>query len=1101
MQSLSSRMLASASFAVIATFALASAASAQGTEPPVTNAEAQDCAKLATQPEKDACLQAQAEDKRGVDESGSADTIAPTERAEQKAETENTIVVTGSRLRTAFSKSPDPLMVIDPELSRQQGNVETAEVLQSSPVAQGSTQVTAFLSSNFVFNGGQGVQTLSLRGLGAERTLVLLDGRRAGPSGVRGGVGAFDLNVLPTSIIRSVEIVKTGASSIYGSDAIAGVVNILTKRDTDGIELRAFGSIPEHGGGETYQASATWGKEFDRGHILLTGSWERREALRRKDRDFLDCTIDYSFDDQGQRNDILDPRTGEPACVGNNNSGSIAIVVNNSGVAQNNLGRPPGSASNITTIGLIQFNGPGDQLDLYGFALRPPLGPRSFVAPASFFAVNFNSPSTGVMDFNPEVDRNVTTIPKTTRYTLFGSGSYELSDHVEAFGDLLYSHRETHTDLVRQLAMNQFTSNQGRNDTVPFYCATQVPTTSFGSPNPYCRATDVLGDPINVGFTGAQLIAPIVYVPLTSDIKIDYYRAVGGVRGEVGLFGKPWRWEAWGQYSLSDGDYRQDVIFTDAYDALNFRTRSCVGLTTEIRGTPCIDVNLTDPRILVDGNFTDAERDFLFGSDTGNTKYKQWTGEATISGEVVDLWAGPLQASLGLHIRRDSLKDVPGEITQSGNSWGLTASGVTQGVAVTTEAFGEMSLPLFEDRPIGSAEITGAVRVTNYKADRADGASDKDNGNWTYKLGANWAVTDWLRLRSTYGTSYRAPQLFEQFLADESSFLGQTTIDPCIQWGNALAAGTISQNLADNCAAQGVSPTYNGLNGTAIIFTGGGIGVLDPETSNAFTASVIFTPPPIWEGMRFSLAVDYFAIKVKGEITNLGSRNIVVSCLQSEFFPTDPLCGLFTRINDPTATNQSMITAVHDPFINVDTQLNRGYDFTARLTQDMGSKGNLTILGQATFQVEDAFELFAGAPSNNNGEAGDPKWVGQLDVTWAKKPFTILYSMNYVGATSDRSDIRASLGADLCGTNAFRGTICPDFRLERTFYHHASITFNLMDKFDITAGVRNIFDTPPPRVSRVGQQSGGVTGNGVALLGTQYDYLGRRFFVGLTGRF
>ena len=129
-------------------------------------------------------------------------------------------------------------------------------MLQSSPLAAGSTQITSTISTNFVVNGGEGVQTINLRGLGDNRTLVLLNGRRAGPAGVRGGVSAFDLNVIPLDAIQSIDILKTGASSIYGSDAIAGVVNLITKKDLRGLEVRGFVSVPDTGGGEQYSISA-----------------------------------------------------------------------------------------------------------------------------------------------------------------------------------------------------------------------------------------------------------------------------------------------------------------------------------------------------------------------------------------------------------------------------------------------------------------------------------------------------------------------------------------------------------------------------------------------------------------------------------------------------------------------------------------------------------------------------------------------------------------------------------------------------------------------------------------------------------------------------
>jgi iron complex outermembrane receptor protein len=1103
MQSFTVRMLASASVAVIATFGLAGAASAQSTEPAVTATEADNCAKLATQPERDACIAGQAQDDRGAEETGSADTIPPEERAEQAADSGQAIVVTGSRLRRNVFTSPDPITVIDPEVSLQEGDVTVAEILQSTPAASGSTQITSFLSSNFVFNGGQGIETLSLRGLGAERTLVLLDGRRAGPAGTRGAVAAFDLNVLPSSIVRTVEVLKTGASSVYGSDAIAGVVNILTKRDTDGIELRAFASQPQESGGEQYDVSATWGKEFGRGHILLTGSYYLSEELERRDRDYLGCSEDYTFNEAGQRADIIDPRYGEPWC---NDTTEAWIGVTNYSAALgggNNLAPPPGSVVGVTSINLIQYNYPGSQIDTYGFALRPAANGLQFVAPAGFYALNFNNNSIAVMRSYREsaIQQGTTVLPRNERITAFASGSYELTDNVEVFADLLYNNRKTQNDATRAIFPQQFT----RTSPTPLsQFAGFCPRLANGTddPNDFCFPGDA-GDPINVGFSGAQLLQPVTYVPAIYKQEINYYRGVVGARGELSLLGKPWNWDAWGQYSLSDGDYGNTVIFQDSFDVANFRTRSCVGTTTRIRGVPCIDINYTDPRFLA-GNLNQAEMDFLMGYEVGNTKYRQLTGEASIQGDLIDLWAGPLQAALGVHVRRDSIKDVPGPVTQAGNSYGLSRAGVTAGHTITSEAFGEFDLPLFRDRPlVGSGAINFAARLTNYYAERDDGLSDKDNWNWTYKIAGNWSPNSWLRFRGSYGTSYRAPALFEQFLNNQTSFLGQTTIDPCLNLGTRIAAGTVAANVVANCQADGVPLTWNGTpSSSALIYATGGIGDLDPETSRALTASIILTPPPIWDGMRISFAADYFSIKVKGEIVGLGAGNILASCYTSETFPNDPVCDLFERVNDTTNVRDNQIITVFNPYLNINKQLNRGIDFTLRFSQDFGNLGNFAFLGQTTYQIEDTFELFAGAGVNNNGEVGDPKWVGDLNFTWQKDPVTFNWNVDYVGATSDRRDVRALLGSSLCYNSATRGRVCPDYRLERTFYHAVSATVKAFDKFDVTLGVDNLFDTAPPRTTQNGlnSASGGNQG-AITLLGTQYPLRGRRFFGVVRARF
>ena len=188
-------------------------------------------------------------DEQAVDDTDEPDTAVA---AEDNGEA---IYVTGSRIRRNEFNSPDPITVVSPEIAEAQGQVSTAQMLQSSPIAAGSAQVTSAISAVFNTAGGLGAETISLRGLGSNRTLVLLNGRRAGPAGTRGSVSAFDLNALPLSVIQSVEILKTGASSIYGSDAVAGVVNIIT-RDVDGFQIDGMISQPFHSGGEEYRISA-----------------------------------------------------------------------------------------------------------------------------------------------------------------------------------------------------------------------------------------------------------------------------------------------------------------------------------------------------------------------------------------------------------------------------------------------------------------------------------------------------------------------------------------------------------------------------------------------------------------------------------------------------------------------------------------------------------------------------------------------------------------------------------------------------------------------------------------------------------------------------
>lgn len=1117
--------LTSVSFAAL-TLGLAAPAAAQQAGGQVTPSEAEQCAKLPTEQERQLCIQGQARPEGTAEESGEAATLAPSEAAEQAAESDE-IVVTGSRIRRTVFNSPDPLTIIDPELERKGGENDTAEILQSSAIAAGSVQLTSLLSAGtFVTNGGVGAQTISLRGLGAERTLVLLNGRRAGPAGTRGAIAGFDLNVIPSSTIQSVEILKTGASSIYGSDAIAGVVNLITRRATDGVELRGFVSAPLQGGAENYNVSVAYGKEFSRGHFIAGVDFFRRNDLSRGDRDYLLCPEEYLFNPQGARVDVLDPRTGRPRC-----NGFFANALN---ISTQTL---PGNI----TFGTIQFNGPGDRLNEF---LTPAPNSATFALPAGFFPVSQGCPATataaqfevcrnsiGLLDpIRPEVLKQ-DIFPELDRITAYADGSYEIADGVELVGEFLFNRRETATDGVRRLFFSQFPGVFPSTTSTSRPAAVCTATRQLTNPN--CDPTS-LGDPQNAGFLGNYFLTPIVGVPTFVSTKVDYMRGVVGVKADLGGFLSGWNFDSYLQYSRSDGDYTNSRIFNDAVQTQELRTRNCLpGQVTRLRGVPCLNIDFTDPRVLR-GDFTQAESDYLFGQETGNTLYTQLTAEASVSGTVFRMPAGPVGVAVGVQWRRDEIDDTPGDITLTpnpafnasipagstlcagvlqpcqqfvSNAFGQSVSGRTAGFSRSQEAFGEIEIPLIHNTPfIQSFNISAAARVVNGYAERdSDGLSDTDKGNWTYKLGANWQVNDWLRFRASYGTSFRSPALFEQFLADQTGFLGQATIDPCIRYGqgpgNVLIPPAEYNRFQQRCASFGLAPDYSG-GGTssAVVATGGGIGVLDPETSSAKTFSVVLTPSVgLWDGMRFSVAVDYFDIKVKGQVTTLGAGNIIFTCIDSEDFPNDPACDLFVREQTPGSTRFGEILSVRDPYINIDRQRNRGVDVTARVTQDLGNYGRLSLLGQMTWQLEDLFQLFAGATRDNEGEVGEPAFVGDFRTTWAKGPWSVFYGLNVTGAVSNEQDTRNARAGQLCFASAVRGgQICPIYELEPQFLHSASVTREIGDRFSMTVGLNNIFNTKPPRVSGTGG-SIGVIGQ-FPTNGTQYDLIGRRAFVSVRAK-
>ncbi len=947
------------------------------------------------------------------------------------------IVVTGSRIRRSEFNSPDPITIVSPEIAKAQGQISTAQMLQSSPIAAGSTQVTSAISAVFNTNGGLGSETVSLRGLGANRTLVLLNSRRAGPSGTRGGVSSFDLNALPTSIIENVEILKTGASSIYGSDAVAGVVNIITKKDTNGIELDGFISKPSKDGGEDYRLSATWGKDFGNGHILATVDWNKKEMLRRSDRSYLDCPEEYIFkgvdtgrtlpggdidyDPTDERADIIDPRTNAPRC----NDFLWGHVWTY-------------DATQFRQAGLYQYDYDGS-LAKY-LQPNPVFDPRSgsqLVIPDGFYRMTDESPkyplpggddykrlARGLINAYHPFQAKQSVIPETELWTAYVDAGYDVSDNLEIGAELLYNKRKTYYDSYGQ-----------------FYYLTGY-TGNFDNG---------FGDPFSPGWEGLFFLSPTAITDHNDTrVQVDYYRGVLWADGKFGDFLSGWNYNGYFQYSKSKGKYNNDILFKDSVDWHDYRTTSCAGVQFS-GGRQCVDIDWTQPDFLA-GDLSPEEQAFLYGQDIGQTTFEEKIAEFSVSGPLFKLPAGEIQVALGVDGRWDSINDVPGDETLAGNVWGASTAGITAGKSTTLEAFGEIEIPLIHDTPlIQSFTLSGSGRVTNVKATRAsDGVTDNDNGNWTYSFGASWEVTDWLQFRARYGTSFRYPALYELFLSNQTGFLSQREIDPCIDLaGNE----TVNDRVRANCISGipgklvGVDVNHPGAGVEATIVTGGGLGVLDPETSTARTASVIFRPR-ISNSTKLNVALDYYDIRIKGEVATLGAANIIYGCYNSEFFPNEPLCDLFSRLE--TGAGIENIDTVTSTYININSQRSEGLDLTVDVTQDIGKFGEIQLLAQMNWQFKDSIELFDGTPQDNNGEVGEPKWVGDFNLIWRpSEDWSFFWGVDVVGKSSSEQDYIDVFG-DICGDFDTYGPICVDVTTPTTFYHSVSVTKNFKN-FTITA--------------------------------------------------
>ena len=950
------------------------------------------------------------------------------------------VIVTGSRIRKDVFSSTSPIDIIITENASVQGISDLGNLLQTSTIAAGAPQVTAATSSAFVENGGIGATTISLRGLGANRTLNLINGRRAGPAGTRGGVSSFDLNVIPLVAIERIEILKDGASSIYGSDAVAGVVNIYTKKESGGT-IDAYIMQPSSSGGEETRLSATWGMEGARGNFRLTGDYYESEELARGDRPHFACAEQYIFDDAGNRRDVIDPRRGGPACR-DALWGHVWLYDYQDG---GNVPTPRRT--------LAQFDYDND-LGQYipGIAVDPD-DSGFLVTPPGWFLVSYDRLTDGVTNMDHPFQDAQTMVPEIERTTFFADGELLLGDTLTAYTEVLLNRRKTTANDYRQF---------------------------WGYV--YNEQSDFFGtNPLSVGWQGNQWLSP---TPITDHfdkmIEVDYQRYMAGLRGDIN---ENLYFDVSYQYSKSDGDYSQDVIFDDSISDQNWLGGSCTGSDTSVRGVPCQDIPWLDAQFLA-GNVSPEMREFLFGHETGNTEYTQSSVEAYIAGEAFEMPAGDLGVAFGVAFAQDEINDVPGEVTLAGNSWGLSSAGITAGDQETTAVFGEIDVPLLRDR-------TGFKDLTLNVSGRWTDVDTYGDGT-TYKVGLNWQIVDSFRVRGNQGTSFRTPALFELYLADQTSFVRQSNIDPCILWGQALAAGDITQRVADNCAADtsapgfpgGLPPDFTGGTVTATAISSGGLGLLEAETSTANTVGFVWQP----KFADLSVAVDYFDIEVEDQVDQLGANGIAFGCYNSEFYPNEQLCTLFDR----SGLNGG-IDNVRNSFINVATQTTSGYDLTVRYVAEVFG-GVFEIDTQHTFTNERKTALFEGFDRDELGEFGNPEWVGRLWLTFDHGPWSYFWGMRYV---DDVSNVDSFEGT----TATYRGeTVNVVLEADAVTYHDFSITYN-HDRWGLRTivGLSNVFDEDPPNVTTL--PLGELETAGTAAFYSQYDWLGRRFFLNLTKAF
>jgi len=969
--------------------------------------------------------------------------------AATRTETLQEIVVTGSRVRRDVYDSPSPILVVTREETMLAGFNSTTESLQSTSVTNGSSQINNAYGG-FVTNGGPGANTIGLRGLGPSRTLVLLNGRRVAPAGSRGSVGSADLNVLPSAMVERVEVLRDGASSIYGSDAVAGVVNIITRTDLQGLTVEGQYNAPIDGGGEQARFSLVGGMNGDRYHLGGSLEYYKREDLTLGDRDWTKCNTDYLFNEDGTRADYIDPNTGEPKCY------PIGGGTGSNGVTINTLGTP-------STAGVPAPGNP-TQSGIYNRWRPNPAITTGLIGYEGVSGASLNVRDT----FAPYMLKNSMITPVEI-YTFFGEGSFDLQalGDAELYGEILYNKRKSDAVGDRQLSLDYICdyTDQCNNPLVPEYLRNKFPQSVLSGATAM-TTPDFLWMRAFIGFGNYHTKA-----------DVDFTKGTAGLRGDLFIDG--WRYDSYVSYAKSDASYTFDTWLTDRMNESARAVVAPAGLDPSLvrDGLTC-EVNITNPErgcilapaltpAVIGGELPQDWVDWTWVKDTGTTKYDETVFTFNIDGPLFDLPAGTVGSAFGIEYRKAKINDTPSENSQAGNLYNLTSAAITRGSDSVKEFYAELEFPLLRDLP-GARDLSLNLsgRYTDY---------DSYGGDETYKIGLTYVATDWMSFRGTYGTSYRAPALFEQFLGGTSGFQSATR-DPCNDWGSSSNA-----TLRTNCQSEGLPPDFAQTSSLAIISAGGAEQGLEAETSDNLTVGLILQTPMQQNWGSLAFAVDYYDIEVKNGVSRVGYSSLLSLCYNDPEFRSG---GGYCRYSERDALNR---LTVYDSYTNVATDVVEGIDYNLRYEQGIG-QGSLRVNLTFTQFLTQKNRLFSDDPWDEfNGTIQSPEYTGNIDLTYTMNKWRFRYGMDWV-ASMDSSEY--------LGVSKDRTVDGYDFSVGDYFLHNASVEYSSDQNWSVIVGMRNIADEVPDSIS-----SGFYNKVGDVPLYSGYDYVGRQAFVNFTMSF
>ncbi len=988
---------------------------------------------------------------------------------------DDAIVVTGSRLSVPVNiSSPVPVTSVTME-DLSSGNVSLGDSLNQLP----QLRATFSQANSTRFIGTSGINALDLRGLGTARTLTLVNGRRqitATP-----GVERVDVNSIPSDLVKRVDIVTGGNSAVYGSDAVAGVVNFVLDDEFEGIRVRGQAGVSDRGDRPSYFASLTAGQNFGggRGNIAFAGEYARQDTLYFTDRD----AQSGAFSGRNQFNateftgQIVNPTIGLRAAEPSTGNGIPDTTFLN-GIRNNNI-----SEGGLLTASCPTSAASGESADAFAArraaACTGLANPNSSNALAQFGRTFVFQPDGSLIanpcitDLRPFGSSNCvgglgSTLrltgmlsPGLERYSATVLAHYEISPAFDPFIEARYvnvtANQEGQPTFFNNTFRleNPFLTQQAR-DTLATILTSTAPSTTFTAQR------------FNIDFGGRG-----------EDHERETYSIVGGVRGE---FNDDWRYEIAANYGRLETYYETAgnllrAQYARSIDAVRnsagqivCRVNADTDLTND--DPACVPVNLFG-----DGAPSQEALDyFLYTSNrVQEATLLDFTGY--VAGDLSQLFempAGPIGFVIGAEYREQDSFAAYDETTRDGLTFLNAIADFDPPKLKVTEVFGEIIVPVLEDLPFMRELTLGAAgRYSDYNVGDTGGV-------FAWNANAVYAPIEDLKFRVGYAEAVRAPTQSDLFSAATQTFINGFQ-DPCSQ-----TRINENPNRTKNCADAGVPTTqsftvggvtttepFTNIPASGISANNGGNPNLAEERSKSWTIGAVFEPRFL---RGFSLTADYYDITIDNVIFSLGGQQVINQCYDNPSGIDNQYCAAVFRNANGTLAGQSNVihagttvsltptgpSALIAPF-NFAKQETSGVDVDMSYVSDLSADLKLSLRGLLSYVIKRNNYTDVTDPEfydRQKSELGDPEWQGQLSANLETEKLNFGYRMRYIGKQTVSGNYETMFsvqGRDPLNPDALPFAWYPDVT-----YHDFRLDFepNKNGKFYI--GVDNAFDKLPP---------------------------------------